>query len=196
MGGFEKNLNSPSVVQCTDEAGGVPKWYVGVVRYHHEQSTALKLTDLGYEVYAPVQERTSVYSSGRRVTRNVVVISCVVFVHATEEQRLRILKTNIIERFMMDRASNHTENGRIPVAVIPNAQMEAFRFMLFNSDAPVNFDSGVLHKGDRVRILRGSLKGLVGIVGKDAEGNSTVSVNVDLLGSASVAIDSNSLEII
>lgn len=60
--------------------------------------------------------------------------------------------------------------------------------MLGNSDTPVSI-IGEYRKGDRVKVIRGSLRGLEGEVVQTSDGKSQLTVGIDFLGYARVDID-------
>ena len=61
--------------------------------------------------------------------------------------------------------------------------------MLGYSDSPVSIVAAPLAKGTEVEVIRGSLKGLRGIISEAADGTDTLTVCLDILGSARVNID-------
>ena len=67
------------------------KWYIAIVRNNTEKSSSLKLRDLGYEVFLPVQEETYFWKDGRKRKRNRVLLPGMVFVYVTEKQRKKIV---------------------------------------------------------------------------------------------------------
>lgn len=65
--------------------------------------------------------------------------------------------------------------------------------MLGHSDSPVEFSQS-FEKGDKVRILRGNLKGLEGEVIITPEGKHVFCILVDFLGSARISIHPSEVE--
>lgn len=75
--------------------------------------------------------------------------------------------------------------GESRPAVIPDEQMERFRFMLDYSPEAVEICSTPLATGDTVKVIKGPLAGLEGelvMIG----GKSKVAVRLDMLGCAHV----------
>ena len=75
--------------------------------------------------------------------------------------------------------------GESRPAVIPEEQMERFRFMLDYSPEAVEICSTPLAAGDAVKVIKGPLAGLEGelvMIG----GKSKVAVRLDMLGCAHV----------
>lgn len=183
--------SATSVTSTTDGAVGVPgaKWVVAVMkRPRSEKAAAEALAGLGYEVYVATQKQLRVWSRGRRRYVDHVVITGIIFINCTEKERLQAAHSPYISHYMVDRA-----DGR-RIAIVPDNQIGTLKFMLGQSDVPVEFTREVYHIGDRVRVVRGNLLGLEGDVMKAADGKSELVVSVDLLGSARLMISSVDLE--
>lgn len=176
-------------------AGGVPhrKWFAAVVKRNTEKACREKLQELGYESYVATQEETRVWRNGERRKVERVIISTIIFVRATEQERIHTLKLGFINRYLTNKALPANDLGRHPIATIPDNQMQQLQFMLYNADAPVNFADMPLRLGDRVRITRGSLTGLEGNIIRNASTHYIV-VNIDFLGSAMVNISLGDIE--
>lgn len=80
--------------------------------------------------------------------------------------------------------------------MIPVTQIERLKFMLGQSDVPVSITEKPLKEGDRVKVIRGSLTGLVGEVLNLKSGKSELIVNLDFFGCARLFIDTVNIEII
>jgi transcription antitermination factor NusG len=117
-----------------------------------------------------------------------------VFIRCTEEQRLQAAYDPNISRFLTDRASQSESGNSKRIATIPDAQMERMKFMLGQSDIPVGFTPVRYHNGDKVRVIRGNLAGLEGLVIKATDNKSELVVSVDLLGSAKLTVNTTDLE--
>jgi len=192
--GNESNRDAAAPV-CAGDAVGVParKWFVAVVNHNTEKVCAERITKAGYECYLPTQEEMRVWKNGRRAKVVRVVIPALLFIRCTERERLSIVSLPYIKRFMTDRASSSPDSLRKPVAVIPDRQIETLRFMLGNSDTPVSI-VGEYRKGDKVRVIRGGLRGLEGEVVQTTDGKSQLTVGIDFLGYARVDINSLDVE--
>lgn len=177
-------------------AAGMEKihWFVAVVRHNTEKSAAEKLEKTGYRCYVPVQEEVRVWKNGRRATVERVVIPSVVFVNCTEEVRKEIVRLPYISRFMTDKAGTPTATGHKPFASIPDMQIDRLKFMLGNSDTPVMFSPAPYRRGDVVRVIRGRLLGLVGEIQHIDDRHSELTVRLDCLGNARLAIETINVE--
>ena len=188
----------PSALTATshvDDAGGVPcrKWFVAVVNRNTEKATRKRLAELGYEAYVPTQEETHVWRNGQRKQIEHVLIPALIFIKVTEKERRQLLTLPNICHFMTDKAREADAWGRHPLAVVPDAQMQQLKFMLFNADRPVQFTPLTVRLGDRIRVIRGKLRGLEGNVVRMG-GTTSVAVAVDCLGCAMMTIDSADIE--
>lgn len=180
-----------AVPSGVDDAVGVSdrKWYVAIVGNNREKSVAEKLEALGFESFVASQEELRVWKNGRRKTVDRVLLSATVFVRCTESERRRIVvNLPYINRFMTDRAAKSDVSLNRPLAVVPDSQMAALRFMLGQSDNPVTF-SGDYVRGQNVRVVRGNLRGLEGEIVSLADGSSQLVIVIDALGCAKVHIN-------
>lgn len=170
------------------------EWFVAIVKNNTEKSVSDKLSAAGYESYLPLQEEMHVWKNGRKAKISRVVIPSVVFVKCTEAERRQIVALPYVSRFMMDRASVDSSSGRKKLAVIPDNQIEQLKFMVGNSPNPVRIDDRAYTRGDTVRVIRGSLKGLQGVVNNIDEKNSELVLNIDFIGSARLVIETINVE--
>ena len=152
-------------------------WLVVCVQSNREKKTYERLSALGFESFLPLQEETHRWSDrSKKVQR--VVIPMVVFVRISPSERIPVLRLPSVSRFMVLR-------GESTPAIIPDAQMERFRFMLDYSPEAVEICSTPLAAGDAVKVIKGPLAGLEGelvMIG----GKSKVAVRLDMLGCAHV----------
>ena len=177
-------------------SAGERRWFVAIVGNNLEKQAARKLEVLGLEVYLPVQEEVSVWKDGRRRVRERIVLPNLLFTHLTEEERRRVVEMPFVKRFMMDRAAGVDAYGRHRLAVIPEAQLRQFRFMLGQREQRVSLEPLTLKTGDAIRIIRGSLCGLEGLVYQSQSGKSYVAVKLDFLGCAIAEVALTDIEII
>lgn len=178
------------------DAVGVDKaqWFVAVVKHNTEKSTGEKLLKLGYECYVPVQKEIHIMKDGRRSKVARCVIPSIVFVKCTESIRKEIVLLPFISRFMTNKAGRLTNAGHKPLATIPTEQIERLQFMLGNSDVPVTFSVAPYKKGDLVKVIRGKLLGLIGEVQVIDDKHSEITVSLDFLGNAKLAIETINVE--
>lgn len=153
------------------------QWLVAYVQSCLEKKTAEQLKTMGVEYYLPIQSEIRQWSD-RRKKVDRLVIPMMIFVHVTPQERPLPLTLQAISRYMVLR-------GESRPAVIPEEQMERFRFMLDYSPEAVEICSTPLAAGDAVKVIKGPLAGLEGelvMIG----GKSKVAVRLDMLGCAHV----------
>lgn len=182
---------APVTSPVADDAVGVPeaKWYVAIVNHNNELNVFRNLTSQGYEAYVASQQELRQRASGRKVKVDRVLIPSKVFIHCTERVRREIVNLPYIKRFMTNPAGRLTARQHRPMVTVPDHEMEVMQFMLGYSDSPVSIVDSRLSKGTEVEVVRGSLKGLRGRISEEPDGSSTLTVCLDILGSARVSID-------
>lgn len=178
-----------------DGAVGVPeeKWFVAIVNPRHEKSVAEKLVNLGCSAYVATQSELHVWKNGRRKMVDRVVIPSVVFVKCTEATRREIVTLPFILRFMVNRSCRTESLGR-SLAVIPEEQISRLKFMLGQSDEPVDFVPTAFHVNENVRVIRGYFNGLTGEIMKDSDGSHLLVVGLSILGGAVVHVKPQDVE--
>ena len=155
------------------------QWLVAYVQSCLEKKTAQRLAAMGIECYLPVQSEIRQWSDRRR--RVVcLVIPMMIFVHVTPQERPLPLSLQAVSRYMVLR-------GERAPAVIPDEQMDRFRFMLDYSPEAVEMCSAPLAPGDAVKVIKGPLAGLEGEL-ITVNGKSKVAVRLDMLGCAHVDV--------
>ncbi|MEY8684586.1 UpxY family transcription antiterminator [Bacteroides sp. AN502(2024)] len=160
----------------TGEGVAHPKrWYVALVRMHHEKKVAERLGKMGIENFVPVQQEVHQWSDRRKVVE-CVLLPMMVFVHADGKERKEVLSLSTVSRYMVMR-------GESSPAVIPDDQMARFRFMLDYSEEAISMNSAPLARGEKVRVIKGPLTGLVGEL-VTVGGKSKIAVRLNMLGCA------------
>lgn len=190
-----RELNA-TVPDGVGDAVGMPKnyWFVAIVKNNTEKSAREKLDKLGYKTYLPTQKEIRVWKNGRRAVVERVVIPSIIFINCSEETRKRIVNLNFINRFMTNRAGTPSDNNSKPLAIVPDSQIKTLQFMLGNSDTPVMITYRPFVKGDRVRVIRGSLKGLEGEVADLSDDKTELIIGLDFFGCARLTIETINVE--
>lgn len=194
----EAKINESVVsTNVVDNAVGVPevkrKWFVGIVRRNTEKVSSERLQQIGIRSFVATQKEQRVWRNGRKKTIERVVITTIVFVYATEQERMDTMRAGIINRYMVDHSSKVNQYGRHSIAVVSDREIESLQFMLFHSNNPVDFTNDPILVGENVRVVRGPLKGFEG---KVVELNSSLHVYVSLnfLGSAITRISFDDIQ--
>ena len=182
-----------AVPSSTDGAVGVRKvkWYAAILkRPRAEKMVAEQLTNQGYEVYVASQKVLRQWANGKRKFIDHVVIPSILFIHCTEEERLAAVHHPYISRYMVNRADDNR------VAVIPEKQIDCLKFILGQSDVPVEFVPTEYKCGDKVRVIRGSLLGLEGEVVDLNSAKSELTIVIPNFGCAKLIMETVNLELI
>lgn len=184
-----------AVPSGVDGAVGVAeiKWFVAIVNSKHEKSVADRLQTSGIETYVATQKEMRVWANGRRKIVDRVVIPSMVFVKCSEQQRRQIVNLPYVNRFLVNRSVNSGGLNK-PVAVIGDVEIRKLKFMLGQSDSPVEFAPIEFRINDTVRVIRGSLRGLEGEIRANSDGTHSLVVSLSLLGGATVHIQPQDVE--
>lgn len=193
----ENALFSAAPTAVAGDAVGVVyrQWYVALVGQNTEKACRERLQQMGCECYVATQQELRQWRNGRRSIIERVVISGVVFVYVSEQERRQLVTLPFVKRFLTDR-TRQAVGGLHPFATVSEQEMQQLRFMLYQSDYPVFFDSHQPRKGDHIRVVRGQLKGLVGSVAHNPDAGSFVVASLGILGCAMVKIPMEDVQII
>lgn len=161
------------------------RWLAAYVRMHHEKKVRDRLREMGITTFLPVQTELRQWSDRKKKVERVL-IPMMIFVQVDRTEQLQVLQLPAVIRYMVLRG-DHTP------AVIPETQMESFRFMVDFSETPVNFNECDLQPGEQVRVIRGPLTGLTGEL-VTVDGKSSIVIRIDRLGCAAVAMNHSMVE--
>ena len=209
MSDLSENPNSCATARGVDDAVGVSEsdssaseiaseqrfWYVAVVNRNSEKLIREKLLLKGFEAYVASQMEDHVWKNGRKKKIEHVLIPAKIFIRLTEQERLEVVHLPYISYFLTDKAMATNAFGVHPLAVIPDREMQMLRFMLCNADSPVDFVSTQFRAGDRIRIVRGALKGFEGEVAR-ITGETYVFIRLSVLGSALTRVSPQDIEVL
>ena len=150
-------------------------WHAVFTASRAEKKVRDRLEELGVECFLPVQTvlRQWTYRKSRVV---VPVIAGLVFVRVSRQEQVKVLQTK-----------------GVVAAVIPDKQMEDFRFLLDFSEEAVEMTNENIKAGDLVRVVKGSLRGMEGELIRH-KGVTKVLVRIDMLGCAMVNIPASFVE--
>ena len=178
-----------SPVNGTDDREAHPKFWIAA--YTRPKSEKKAASELPKSVNTYVATQTLIRQwSDRKKKIESVVIPMVIFAEvSTEEEILAIKKHPLVLKVL-------TLPGQKQAAHIPAKQIEQLKFMLEESDNPVEFIPGNIKVLSPVRVIRGCLLGLEGIVERTSEGKTFIIVAIDILGGAKVSVNLSDLELI
>lgn len=184
------------MTNVVDDAVGVPKshWFVAIVNHNSEKQSSEKLTKMGIVNYLPTQSEIRVWKNGRKSKVDRIVIPSTIFINCSEQTRKEIVNLPFIFRFMTNKAGVIQGSSNKPLAIIPDSEIDRLKFMLGQSDIPVEIRDKPFKAGDKVRIIRGSLAGLEGEVRDLNNVKSELIVALDYFGCAQLFIDTINLE--
>ena len=176
-----------SFVNGTSDREACPKrWLAAIVQMNCEKKVAAKLDKLGIKNYVPVQKEVHQWSD-RRKNIERVVIPMIVFVRLAKTEEDDFRRHSFIHKFV-------TYPGVKELATpIPDEQIERLKFLLDNADAKVSIVNN-LKIGDKVRIVRGPMKGLEGELSQIEENKPVVAIRIEGLGYACVSVEKINLE--
>lgn len=167
---------------CPKHWGAIP------VHANGEKSVAANLDRLGIENYLPIQLEDHQWSD-RKKKIDRVVIPMAVFVRLARNEEEEFRRLPFILKFI-------TYPGAKELATpIPDEQIERLKFLMHNADAKVSIVEN-LKAGDKVRLVRGSMKGLEGELSYMEENKPAVAIRIDGLGYACVNVGKANLELI
>ena len=195
-----ENPQNGTATHGVDDAVGIfpaeenRSWFVAVVNRNSEKLIRERLLQKGYEAYVASQQEEHRWANGRKKKVERVVITARIFIRLTEAERREVVHLPYINYFMTDKAMAVNAYGTHPLAVIPDREMQMLRFMLCNADAPVDFISTRLRAGDKIRIVRGPLKGFEGEVTRLA-GETYAFVRLSILGAATIRVAPQDIEL-
>ena len=174
----KKSIQEVLPADVTGRSVAHPKrWLVALVRVSHEKKTSERLSKMGIENFLPVQQEVHQWSDCRKVVERVL-LPMMIFVHVDLYEQKEVLTLGSISRYMVLR-------GESTPAVIPDEQMARFRFMLDYSEEAVCMNDTPLARGEKVRVIKGPLSGLVGEL-VTVGGKSKIAVRLNMLGCACV----------
>ena len=184
---YSSKSGSKSVVSVTTDREAYPKrWIAALVQMCTEKKVGERLTKLGVENYVPTQTEIRQWTDRKKKVERVV-IPMVVFVHTDEKTERSLRMQSFIRKIL-------TYPGQTEAAVIPDDQIERLKFMMKQSDSPVEMMEQNLKVGDKVQIIRGALKGLEGELCKCIPEKSMVAIRIEGLGYACVNVSITDVE--
>ena len=147
----------------------IARWYAVYTNPRAEKLVHSRLTEIGIEVFLPLQKTYRQWSDRRKLIEKPL-LSSYVFVKVIPADFPKVFKTTGVVKFI-------SFDGH-PVA-IPQNQIDNLR-LLVDSDAEIEVTTDILAKGDNVKVVGGSLIGLKGEL-ISRKGKKRVVVRIDKL---------------
>ncbi len=157
-------------------------WWALYTRHQHEKVVADMLSAKGFEVFLPLYESVRRWKDRKKLL-SLPLFPCYVFVRGGLNRHLQIVTTPGVHMVLY-----HGEN----VAIIPEDEIRAIRMAVegMGEVEPHPF----LKCGERVRVTRGTLEGVEGVLIRKKNRYRLV-LSVDMLAqSVAVEIDASEVE--
>jgi transcription antitermination factor NusG len=171
---------------ATSEQNSLPSlngsaWWALYTRHQHERTVADMLSAKGFDVFLPLYESTRRWKDRRKVL-SLPLFPCYLFLRGGMDRKLQVVSTPGVHTILY--RGDH-------VATVPEQEIEAIQRAVAgpNRVEPYPF----LKCGARVRVTRGALEGLEGILVRKKNLCRLV-LSVDMLAQ-SVAVEVNAWEI-
>jgi transcription antitermination factor NusG len=172
----------PSSQNIDITARGDSDWWALYTRHQHERTVADMLSAKGFEVFLPQYESMRRWKDRSKLL-SLPLFPCYVFVRGGLHRRLQVVTTPGVHMILYYGES---------VAIIPEDEIQAIRRTV---EGPFRVEPHPFLKcGDRVRVTRGTLEGVEGILTRKKNLYRLV-LSVDMLAqSVSVEIDGSDVE--
>jgi transcription antitermination factor NusG len=134
------------------ESSEIPGWWAVYTRHQHEKAVADVLSAKGFEVFLPLYQSLRTWKDRKKVI-SLPLFPCYVLVRLDVSRRLQVVSTPGVHMIL-------GQGGRD--CAVPESDIEAIRRSVQGCSRvePHPF----LKCGERVRVMRGSLEGLEGIL--------------------------------
>ena len=179
---MERRVRMPASESTPLTAREDSDWWALYTRHQHERAVADVLSAKGFDVFLPLYDSVRRWKD-RKKTISLPLFPCYVFVRGGINRRLHVVTTPGVHMILF-----HGER----VATIPEIEIQAIRKTI-EGDFLVE-PHPFLKCGERVRVIRGSLEGVEGIlVRKKSQFRLVLSVEM-LAQSVAVEIDASEVE--
>jgi len=170
-------LLSTDVINRLDTA-----WWAVYTRHQHEKAVSEMLSAKGFDVFLPLYESTRRWKDRRKVL-SLPLFPCYLFVRGGIDRRRQVLTTPGVHMILY--RGQH-------VAIVPDSEIEAIQRAV---EGPLRVEPHPFLKcGTRVRIKRGTLEGVEGILVREKNLYRLI-LSVEMLAqSVAVEIDASSVE--
>ena len=157
------------------------QWWALYTRHQHEKVVADMLSVKGFEVFLPLYDSIRRWKDRQKLL-SLPLFPCYVFVRGGFNRRLQVITTPGIHMILSH--GDHT-------AVIPENEIQAIRRTV---EGPYRMEPHpFLRSGDRVRVTRGSLQGVEGILIRK-KNQCRLVLSVDMLAK-SVAVEISATDV-
>jgi len=162
--------------------GGSLAWHALSVKHQHERAIEAALIQKGFEAYSPVVRSRRQWSD-RTKEIELPLFAGYVFCRFEYEAKARVIATPAVSRAV--------EFGGMP-AVVPDSEIAAVRAVVDSKQLMRPWPH--LKPGDRVRVEKGPLRGVEGVLLREKDAVELI-VSVELL-QRSVAVQVDALSVV
>jgi transcription antitermination factor NusG len=156
-------------------------WWALYTRHQHERVVADMLSAKGFEVFLPLYDSIRRWKDRQKLL-SLPLFPCYVFVRGGLNRRLQVITTPGVHMIL-----SHGDHA----AVVPENEIQAIRRTV---EGPYRMEPHpFLRCGDRVRVTRGSLQGVEGILLRK-KNQCRLVLSVDMLAK-SVAVEINATDV-
>ena len=172
-----------SAIDDAPLAVGSPKWFAVYTSCRHEKRVAQHFNEREINHYLPLYSAQRKWRDGSRVTLDLPLFPCYIFVHIETLERVRVL--NVPGALAVVCGTGHEP------APLPDSAIEALRWgQEQRSVEPHPF----LTSGQQVRIRSGAFVGMKGIVVRKKSGLRVVLTLQQIMQSIAIEVDEGDLE--
>jgi transcription antitermination factor NusG len=173
-------MSDPQLIDAPSNPGS--HWWALYTRHQHERVVADMLSAKGFEIFLPVYDSIRRWKDRQKLL-SLPLFPCYVFVKGAFNRRLQVVSTPGVHMIL-----SHGERA----AVIPENEIEAIRRTV---EGPFRVEPHpFLRCGERVRVTRGSLQGVEGILTRKKNQFRLVLAVEMLAKSVAVEMDATSVE--
>ena len=163
------------------------KWFASRTRYGQEICLKKKLSKIGVVTFIPTKIVTAI-RRGREKDVERPVISNLIFLRTKKDFACSLANDfGLSLHFLMDRVTNS-------LLVIPDKQMEDF-IRVFENDKTADFSEMPVSVGDKIKVIKGKLKGVEGNVLENGD-KTYIVVSLSGLMQAKALVTRDSISII
>ena len=162
----------------------IPYWYALSTRARHEKKVYERLLQKKINCFLPLQTINKKWSDRYKIV-DEPLFSCYIFVKIALKDRLDVLQTDGVVRFVLF-------NG-IP-ATIPESQLDAIRLVLKEKEEIQRID--YLAAGQKIEVVQGPLKGIKGVLSNVKNRHRLVLRLDSIMQAISIDIDYRDIKII
>jgi transcription antitermination factor NusG len=156
-------------------------WWALYTRHQHEKTVADMLSAKGFEVFLPLYDSIRRWKDRQKLL-TLPLFPCYVFVRGGLNRRLQVVTTPGVHMIL-----SHGER----VAIIPESEIQAIRQTI---EGPFRVEPHPFLKcGERVRVIRGTLQGVEGILVRK-KNLSRLVLSVSMVAQ-SVAVEIDALDV-